>query len=210
MLENLCYVKRRASWRLGRWTAKRAVLLHARMFNRPLGKAEIEIVADVDGAPEVLVGGRPAALRISISHSGGVGFCVVTGGDVGIGCDVEAAEERSARFVADYFTSEEAETVTEAPPEDRATLATLIWSSKESALKALRKGLSKDTRSVAVRFQFDGNTAPDRWNSLHVDYAGLPSGFYGWWRKHGDLVFTLVAGTPIDVPLPLKPDAFSP
>jgi len=207
VLGNLRYVKRRADWRLGRWTAKRAVFLFAKTASRPAEATDIEIIAAEDGAPEAHVSGKPVDIAVSISHSGGVGFCVVAVGGLAVGCDVELAQKRSDRFVADYFTPEEAATVTTAPPDERAALATLIWSAKESALKVMRKGLSRDTRSVAVEFERDADGR--LWNRLQVAHAG-PAGFEGWWRQDGDLVFTLLADTPIDIPVPLNPDPSSP
>ena len=66
-----------------------------------------------------------------------------------LGCDLELVEPRSDRFVADYLTAAEQQLVLGAGPE-RDLVANLIWSAKESALKVLRVGLRRDTRSVEV------------------------------------------------------------
>ena len=63
-----------------------------------------------------------------------------------LGCDLEVIEPRSEEFVADYFTTEEQKMVSQAPIADRSKLLALLWSAKESALKALREGLRFDTR----------------------------------------------------------------
>ena len=71
----------------------------------------------------------------------------------------------------------------------------LLWSAKESGLKALRVGLRLDTRSVAVRV--GGALEPDsgdgEWRKLQISCRGRS--FDGWWRQSGQVVRT-VAGTP--------------
>ena len=67
-----------------------------------------------------------------------------------MGCDLEMIEPRSDAFVADYFTVEEQALVARASAADRSRLLALLWSAKESALKALRAGLRLDTRCVIV------------------------------------------------------------
>ena len=67
-----------------------------------------------------------------------------------VGCDLELVEPRSALFVRDYFTAAERERVAAAPAREHDELANLIWCAKESALKVLRTGLRRDTRSVEV------------------------------------------------------------
>ena len=49
-------------------------------------------------------------------------------------------EPRSDAFVADYFTIEEQALVARASAADRDRILALLWSGKESALKALREG----------------------------------------------------------------------
>jgi len=68
-----------------------------------------------------------------------------------IGCDLEIVEPRSDAFVEDFLTAAERSLVAGAPDEDaRHLLANLVWCGKESALKVLRTGLRRDTRSVEV------------------------------------------------------------
>jgi 4'-phosphopantetheinyl transferase len=126
-------------------------------------------------------------------------------------------EARSHAFVADYFTAKEQARVARAPAQDRNRLVTLLWSAKESALKALRAGLRLDTRSVSVSPfvpSFDGNG----WSPLSVRYAGvcLPENghnegrylgdhvFHGWWQAADNSVRTVVAAPAPDSPIPLK------
>ena len=184
-LAGMRFEKRRADWRLGRWTAKRA--LAARYF--PCHLHHIEIRSAPSGAPEVYLCDRPAAVTISLSHRAGTAVCAVAPRGVELGCDVELIEERDPAFTRDYFTPAEQVLVTRAPPADRAQLQTLIWSAKESALKALRAGLRLDTRCVEVCL--GAQTSVHEWQPLQVLCAG--SGvFRGWWKQRGLLVWTFV------------------
>jgi 4'-phosphopantetheinyl transferase len=189
-LADLRFPKRRADWRLGRWTAKRAV---AACLDEPHGLADIEIRASLSGAPEVFSGGLPADFTISLSHRGGVACCAVTKGAVSLGCDLELVEPRSESFISDYFTAEEHALIAQATPSDRSRLVTLLWSAKESALKALRIGLRADTRSVTVKNPGTACVSSDSdcWNSLTVWHTA--GEFHGWWRQSGIWVRTVVA-----------------
>ena len=54
-LDRLRFAKRRADWRLGRWTAKRAMALCLGISERPEALAKIQICATPSGAPEVVL-----------------------------------------------------------------------------------------------------------------------------------------------------------
>jgi 4'-phosphopantetheinyl transferase len=181
-LAALRFPKRRADWRLGRWTAKLAV---ASVLERPRTLASIEIRAAPSGAPEVFCDGRPMPLAISISHRAGVACCAVAQPAVALGCDLELIEPRSDAFVADYFTGTERALIAQAAPPRRPELIALVWSAKESALKALHIGLRADTRSVTVRHI--GAT------DLSVTHAG--GEFRGWWQSDGTLIRTLAVAS---------------
>ena len=176
---------RRLDFRLGRWTARQAVAAW-------LGgdAARIAIRTSPGGAPRVLVDGEPAPLEVSFSHRDGRAACAVAPAGTRLGCDLEWVEPRSDAFVQDYFLPSEIELVLLAPVEHRPLFANLIWSAKESALKALKTGLREDTRSVEVQLL---DTAPRDWGRLEV--VRKPSGevFRGWWRREGGWVLTVVA-----------------
>jgi 4'-phosphopantetheinyl transferase len=199
VLEGLRFTPRRASWRLGRWTAKRAV---ASCLGRDGGLEGIEVVAASDGAPEAIVDGAAAPVCVSISHSGDRGFCVVAGCRSRVGCDVERVEARGSAFARDYLTASERRLLHGCGDGERALRETLIWSAKESALKALRDGLRRDTRDVEV------DPAPPRgdgeWNPLSVVTRGAPGGaLVGWWRADGGWVYTMVSDVPTPPPISL-------
>ena len=144
----LRFAKRRADWTLGRWTAKCAVAAYLNLPAQPLVLAKIEIHPTASGAPEAFVDERPAAVTISLSHRDGRAICAVAQLGVELGCDLEVIEPRSEAFLSDYFTAGEQALVARAPTADQTRLVTLLWSAKESTLKALKTGLRLDTRSV--------------------------------------------------------------
>ena len=163
VLAGLHLPRRRADWRLGRYAAKR--LLAAQRATPP-ALSELAVLAAPDGAPEVLLRGEPLPLTLSLSHRDGLALCAVAAGRVGLGCDLERVEPRSAALVDDFFTAAERARVLQAPEAERALLANLVWSAKESALKLLREGLRLDTRRVEVegatgyRLPATGNGGP--------------------------------------------------
>ena len=142
--------KRRADWRLGRWTAKHAVAACLNLSTEPSTLADIEIRAAASGAPEVLLHDEPAGIAISLSHSSGTALCTLAPPEINFGCDLETVEPRSDAFVADYFTVDEGNLIARSARQERPQLLALLWSAKESALKALRVGLRFDTRCMSV------------------------------------------------------------
>ena len=191
-LARLRVPKRRADWRLGRWTAKLAVARYLRLGEDASSLAAIAVWPAPSGAPRAFVGGQPAGLSLSLSHSEGVGFCVLGRADAALGCDVEKVTPHSPAFLSDFFTAGERQMVAACPPAHRDALLTLLWSGKESVLKALECGLRQDTRSVAVHPGGIPRFAEDTWQFFG---ARLPGGrqFQGWWRASEGLVRTLAA-----------------
>ena len=204
-LDGLRFAKRRADWRLGRWTAKHAL---AKCLDLDSGSlAGIEIRPAVSGAPEVsrqidrsgfLYGFVTAmAWRHAWSHLRAP--CC---------CDLEVLEPRSHAFLADYFAAPEQQLIGTSPGADRDKVLNLFWSAKESTLKALGVGLREDSRCVIVgpidglswpnqlsdadRRPFAGGPAAGRWNPMQVIYTRGRI-FHGWWQQEGSLLRTLVA-----------------
>lgn len=181
---------RRLDFRLGRWAAKRAV---AAWIVGCEDLARIAIRTSADGAPRVLVDGEPAPVEVSFSHRDGRAACAVAPAGTRLGCDLEWVEPRSEAFLHDYFVPAETELVLLAPVEERPLFANLIWSAKESALKALKTGLRADTRSVEVNLL---DTTPKEWGRLEVVRQGTGEVFRGWWRREEGWVLTVVADPP--------------
>src|SRR5689334_10444914 len=96
--------RRHADWRLGRWTAKRALSLG---LDAHVHFRKIEILPSLSGAPEAWIGGQRAGIAISISHRRGRAICALAEAETAIGCDLEAIEAHSAVFLMDYFTLQE-------------------------------------------------------------------------------------------------------
>ncbi|MGC4116639.1 MAG: 4'-phosphopantetheinyl transferase superfamily protein [Myxococcales bacterium] len=86
-------------------------------------------------------------LTISLSHREDLALVALTDRpEAPLGADLEKCEPRSEGFVGDFFTEKEAtESFASA---DLERCVTEIWSLKEAALKALRLGLTVDTRRV--------------------------------------------------------------
>lgn len=183
--------KRRADWRLGRWTAKHAVASRLELPHNPETLATIEIRPDASGAPEVFLNDQPAWVCISISHSAGVAACAIGSTGSAIGCDLEIVEPREPTFVADYFTEGERDMISRARKSQRDTLITLIWSAKESALKTLRTGLRLDTRSVASEISEDTSLTANTWATLSVSCPD-DQVLKGWWCCSRHLVRTVI------------------
>jgi 4'-phosphopantetheinyl transferase len=197
VLERLKVSKRRRDWRLGRWTAKAALHAAWRAVCDRDPEPVLEILAAPDGAPE-LHGTTAPAPGFSLSHSGGTALCAVARPGVRVGCDLEQVEPRSNAFIQDFFVARERELVHASAADRRPLVANLIWSAKESALKALRTGLRLDTRRVAVRWsegQPDGH-----WQPIEVSIAGDPQPLVGWWRAAAGSVLTLVSDPPTPPP----------
>jgi 4'-phosphopantetheinyl transferase len=197
--------KRRGDWLLGRWTAKQLVAeLVAERTGQQLSPDQIAILPHADGWPMVALptfDGMPV-ITLSISHSRPWGFCAaVEGENRPLGADIERNEPRSPGFVEEYFTPLEWEYLTAAPPEQLVALTNAIWSGKEAALKAIRRGLAEDTRIVSClphpRMGTLTEWLPSRmaWN---LDWIERPlPGLTGYWRLNDGYVMTLAVAAEV-------------
>lgn len=187
-LDGFRFEKRRRDWLSGRWTAKLALLEISGMPREEI--ARFEIASADDGAPLPKLDGGNCDVRLSLSHSDGRAFCAVSKATTLLGCDIELVESRSDGFVETYFTDAERERIECAGTGIRDLLVTMIWSAKESTLKALRTGLRADTRSVEVVDQKPGTG--DGWTAVRTIASGSGE-FNGVWRRDGRFVQTIVA-----------------
>lgn len=207
-LATLRFPKRRHDWRLGRWTAKQAVRCaleceaeswtgHApfaapamdeiRMLATAPAMDGIQILAAADGAPEPSLASDAGAgnVVLSLSHSADRGFAAASPTPMALGCDVERIEPRSEAFIADFFAVQELPGLTMLSRTfHRDLAATLIWSAKESALKALRTGLRQDTRSVVVDVDVSRG---------ELSVLSAKGELRGWWWVDEGFVHTLVS-----------------
>ena len=222
----LRYTKRRTEYLLRRLVTKHAV---ASVTGRPTDAAtlaSIEVRNAPSGAPYVCVDGVPLAVGVSITDRAGWAVCVTcptaprtadSGGAAPpvpghpVGCDLELVEPRTPGFVRDFLTETEQRLVDSHPAgEERDVAANLIWSAKESALKLLRTGLRRDTRTLEVT-----PAAPrgDGWGELTV-HAREGTVFSGWWRREGRFLLTVAAqvaaGPPVAIGDPAALSAAQP
>lgn len=193
----MTHAKRLSESRLSRWTAKNTA---AAALGIGTSRSDLERIAvrnAPDGAPELFVDDEPIDAIIAMTDRSDWAVTAVRSGHERIGCDLEVVEPRSGAFVADYFTPTEQLVVAGG---DHDLLANLIWSAKESALKVLRTGLRRPTRSVEV--VLDGRDARHGWRSflVHVDDGADQ---WGWWIRYGDFVLTVACAVPCDPPTSL-------
>jgi 4'-phosphopantetheinyl transferase len=201
VLAGLGRAKRRREWRLGRYAAKKLVS----SFTKTDEPARVQVVAAEDGAPDVFVDGDPLDVSLSISHRDGVAACTLST-DAVVGCDLEAVEPRTSRFVADFFTEHESALAERSPGEERDLRVALTWSAKESALKVLRVGLRRDTRDVEV--ELGDIRKDDGWHPFEATLRPERRLLRGWWRRRQNLVLTVASsnsGVPARAPLELHP-----
>jgi 4'-phosphopantetheinyl transferase len=187
-LDGFRFEKRRRDWLSGRWAAKLALLEIAGMSQDEI--ARFEIASAADGAPLPKLDGGNYGAQLSVSHSNGRAFCAVTSEAALLGCDIELVESRSAGFVETFFTNAESERIERADPGIRDELVTMIWSAKESTLKALRTGLRADTRCVEVIDA--GEASADGWNTVRTMTSEARE-FSGLWRRDDGFVQSIVA-----------------
>jgi 4'-phosphopantetheinyl transferase len=185
--------KRRHDWLLGRWTAKQLIRTAMSHNGQVASLTDFCITNNADGVPYVV---EQPDWSLSISHAGDYALCALTERPAWpLGADIEHIQPRQAPFVEDYFTHAEQATITQASSEMTDTLVTAIWSAKEAALKALRVGLSVDTRAVTCLLQTPLQP-PDNWQSAIIRWDAqrfnrpLPI-VTGWWRVMGNYVLTL-------------------
>ena len=184
------FQKRKHDWLLGRWTAKQAVIAFIGKTQTPPSPNQIEIRKAPDGAPEVFIDNRPSSCILSLSHSHQFALCALAEKGIKLGCDLESVETRSEAFIKDYLTKSEYELIKSTNTPNRSTYTNLIWSAKESTMKATRKGLSVDTRSVEVNFSPSHDKK--QWNRLATFDTNSNQAFFGFWRTQNDMVLTIL------------------
>lgn len=191
--------KRRREWTLGRRAAKELIAEQIReMTGQRLDLTQIAIIPHADGWPIVMLPDQVdfPAITLSISHSRDKAFCAMTEGTGRLlGADIEAIEPRAAAFAEEYFTPLENRFLTLVPADQRMTLINAIWSGKEAALKAIRRGLAEDTRIVScLPHPVMGDKA--QWLPMRIEWTAertqqpMPP-LRGYWRHENNSVMTL-------------------
>jgi phosphopantetheinyl transferase len=143
--------KRKMEWLASRILIKRLVI-NSVESTLNLSPRSIVIRKKPSGVPFVEFAGIGKVGWLSMSHSNdGVFTAFSINGLHHFGVDLEFIEERSPQLIADYFTESEARWVNASKGEEKKFLVNLIWSAKETYLKAIGKGLQLDTRRVEIK-----------------------------------------------------------
>ena len=198
-LSTLRFPKRRNEWLMGRWAAKS--LIQSIPAYQHFSLDEIEIQNGSEGAPYFRSpGGSASPDCLTISHSGRFALCALAlGSDLRVGADLEKIEPRTETFIQDYFSPAERQLVDTYPAEIRATVVNLIWSAKESMLKALGVGLHWDTRQVEIHEIggfIPGDANHGKWQKMQVSDLQQGNRHWGaWWQRRSNFVITLVGFT---------------
>lgn len=180
---------------------KQAVAAAADLSTEPADLVRIEVANRPSGAPYVLLDGAEVDFDISVSDRAGWAVCLVGANLSRVGIDLEIVEDRTSGFVADFLTPPEQEWVRTHP--DFHAAANLLWSAKESALKVLRTGLRRDTRSVEVAVLDPDDSG---WGPLEVRSVEGQL-FPGWWRQDGVFLLTMTSDQPFPAPVTLSGSA---
>ncbi len=188
VLGRLRLERRRADWRLGRWTAKTAVGAWL-----SLAPARVQILARADGAPEAWLDGQPAPVSVSISHRSGRALAAVADAPAIAGCDLELIEVRSEAFIREWLTPVEQQLVWARDVAGRPLLANLMWTAKEAAAKVRHDGLRLDLRRASV--SADEEDTGLEWRPVRVDWHDGSGATSGWSRAEPGWVM-VIAGEP--------------
>lgn len=200
-LETLRFDKRRLDWLLGRWTSK-VLLQQVLCPDAPL--SEIEIRKGQNREPLVYLKEELAGCRLSISHSHGKAFCVLSRDNNPVGCDLEKVESRSELFIRDYFTEREHRLFTEKYSQvfGRDAFYTLLWSAKESVMKACLSGLSIPAKNIDLQ-EIKGFNA-DSWSEISLENRVSKALYHGFFKLGDGFAWAVLAEVGQGDPSPIK------
>lgn len=156
-----------------RFTSARRILRVALSKWRNVDPLDLEIIPDENGKP-FLVANDP--IHFSITHSSRHVAIAFSRNRVGI--DLEVVRELDARaLAARFFSAEEAVLVGQS---GESELFYRLWTSREAAIKADGRGLSKVLAITSVSDAGGKNSDPleirigdDRWEALHWKREGI-------------------------------------
>ena len=192
VLQSLQVPKRRDDWLLGRWTVKNALRRFPGLRDHAL--EAWQVTAEASGQPVVMLEGQRQDIRVSLSHSGDVALCVLSTGPAAIGCDLERIVDRTPTFEETYFTRKEQGSLEGMTEGRRRAFSTLLWSAKESVLKALGVGLRADTKRIEIEPEDHGNCR--MWTPFAARDLETSERFTGWWRIDDGMLLSVVSANP--------------
>lgn len=196
IFERMRFPKRRKEWLSGRWVSKH-LLKYQLTALKDIPLSSLSIENEEDGSPVVKVNDQRLIGCLSLSHRGDKVAAAWSGeGNISVGIDAEWIEDRHPAFLNDYFTDREIEWVLSGIEEERARRTTMLWSAKEAGLKALKLGLSVDSRRIEVLPA--GQIQQGEWQDLDY-YGDLPATGYhlkGWSQQRGNYLISLAVYFP--------------
>lgn len=98
------------------------------------------------GKPQLL---NPPGIQFNISHSGNWVVCAL--GDSPVGIDVEVIKPISLEIAKEFFSKDEYYTLINQPEELKLKFFYMLWTLKESYIKAEGKGFSIPLSSFSIR-----------------------------------------------------------
>ena len=108
---------------------------------------------------EIGLNGKPTFttkdnLHFNISHSGQWVVCALASGPVGV--DVERLRKVNSGLAERFFSPDEVATIRALPPENQTKKFIQLWALKESFLKAIGRGLTRNLNSFSIHARQDG------------------------------------------------------
>lgn len=139
--------KRQVEWLAGRIAVKQ---LYIKLSHNRYNPLDLSVAREGTGAPYLIEGDIRTSGRISISHTAGCVVVLLTKSELRIGIDLEEVSSREPAFITDYFTPMEQNYIRGNQPLTMEFRANLLWSAKESVLKAISTGLGVDPLRVEI------------------------------------------------------------
>ncbi len=117
-------------------------------------------------------------LGLSIAHCSGMIAIALAPGAIGIDCEAKGKKRNWSGIATQFFTSEEAQTIVAAKPDEHEAVFLRHWVLKEAYIKANRGSLFPDLNSLVL--VSDGFAAifdtpsPGTWRSWEMEVEGFP------------------------------------
>jgi 4'-phosphopantetheinyl transferase len=196
-------LKRRSQWLHGRWTAKNLLQkYHPDCSSSPL--SEILIKKSETGAPFAAHPiGRELSGSLSISHKDALAAsALVLESQARIGIDLERIESRMVEYFEAYLTSQELDTLETCRIGDQPLFLTLIWSAKESVLKAIGSRF-QEPKDIEINVLLE--EAKTDWAhyeilvSLDKKNPLIEFNWQGWWKVYKKYILTIALARQTDL-----------
>ena len=171
--------KRKDEWLLGRFAAKSIIRDRLALKNlEEVSLNEIRIIS----SPNLKPGSSLISGDLSISHSENLAVAVVANKtNFMVGVDIEKTRKVSEKVYRYFLTNSEVKLLKQ--NKDGNILATIFWTFKEAALKALGIGLRGQLKGINIK-RFDDYQALLSISEYNLKTAGLkkPKNLYAFYR----------------------------